>query len=160
MTVNVRIGIDPGSRKSGIAIMIDGELFKLFMANFIELCSLIETDFKKYVDYKTTEIIYHVEDVNMIRPTWVRPDLTFQQKMKISQDVGMVKLAGKYIVDQININLRQLILVRPLKGFLKRFGKNSTGAAKFFSRLMRWDGRSNEHTRDAALLLLPYLKIR
>lgn len=158
----LRIGIDPDIDKSGIAIMQDGKLIKLFNANFLDLFELIKNGFVDYnlrIDYQkyfmTQEAIIYVEDVELIKTVWDRKKkMSNAAKMKLAQNVGMVKAVGRLIGQKLEGLHRPYKLIPPLKGYLK-CGKDDTA---FFNNLMGWSGRSNADNRDAALLLYPYLK--
>jgi len=156
----IRIGIDPDIDKSGVAIMINGELKCLINLPFHGLMQTIADNFEDYttqcdtVLHDPNEVHYYIEHVELIKTVWDRPGMTQAGKIKLAQNVGMVKAVGRLIGQKLDECGRDYKLIPPLKGFFK-LGKTD---AKFFNSLMGWTGRSNADNRDAALLLCPFLK--
>lgn len=155
----IRIAIDPDIEKCGVATMINGKLTSLESMELLELLDGIQGNFKYRLEQTiggdlANNVGYYVEDVELIKPTWARQNVNANTMLKIAQNVGMVKAAGRIIGQQFKRCEIPFTLIPPLKGYLKR-GKKDT---EFFNRLMSWPGRSNADNRDAALLLYPFLK--
>lgn len=155
----ISIGIDPDIDKCGVAIMIGGKLTSLQSMDFMELLAGIRGNFEyRIVQIMGTDsfnpVTYYVEDVELINVTWNRPGLNQATKLKVAQNVGMVKAVGRLIKQALVRFGQNYELIPPLKGYLKRGKKD----AEFFNKLMGWSGRSNADNRDAALLLYPFLK--
>lgn len=159
----IRIGIDPDINKSGVAIMVDGRLKSLESMGFHDLMDGIRGNFEYRLKPTMTgdlssNVAFYVEDVELIKTVWDRPrirnqpDITQPAKIKIAQNVGMVKAVGRLIGQQFERCEIPFTLIPPLKGYLKRGKKD----AEFFNRLMSWSGRSNADSRDAALLLYEF----
>jgi len=141
----LRIGIDPDLQASGIAIMEDGKLTDLTNLSFHQLMTFIECH---------PQAIYSVEDVEALKPTFQRKKVTQAGMLKIAQNVGQVKAVGRLIVLKLEDLGLVHELIKPLRGQVKKAKTD----AKFFNQLTGWDSRSNADNRDAALLLLRYLK--
>ncbi len=155
----IRIGIDPDINKSGVAIMINGKLTSLQSMDFHDLLYAIQGNFERRFKQTitgdlSTDVAFYVEDVELIKTVWGRSDMTQAGKIKLAQNVGMVKAVGRLIGQQFKRCEIDFTLIPPLKGYLKRGKKD----AEFFNKLMGWSGRSNADNRDAALLLYPFLK--
>lgn len=155
----IRIGIDPDIDGSGVAIMIDGKLDSLHLIGFHDLLDEIEANFEYTINTPMTQDIldnmeFYMEDVELINTVWDRPGINQSVKIKIAQNVGMVKAVGRLIKTQFERCYIMHTLIPPLKGYLKRGKKD----AKFFNKIMGWSGKSNADNRDAALLLHPFLK--
>ena len=140
-----RIGIDPDSDAPGIAKMIDGKLIELSREPFLDVLELIKSN---------PSAIYSVENVEILKPTFYRSKCNPKQMLKIAQNVGMVKMAGRIITKTLDANNCTYELIIPLKGYIKKAKKD----AKFFNEITGWTKKSNEDARDAALLLYRYLK--
>lgn len=145
MIESIRIGIDPGTEKSGIAIMEGGQYKKLAMWTFMEL--------HDYIDYSEWTVIVSIENVMALKPTWQR-NVSKKQMLKISQNVGMVKGTFYQIIKMLEYYNCTYEAVRPLQGLAKQTKHNP----ELFKKLTGWAGSSNEHTRDAAMLLYDYQK--
>ncbi len=140
------IGIDPDSKKYGIAIWIDGELRELLSLDTVELSVFLSEN--RYPNVK-----FVVEDVKI-------NGFIYQQhtdnKSKgfaamIAQSVGKCKQAQTVAEQFIRHNGYELILQKPTKG---NWAKNKN----MFTRITGWKGRSNEDTRSAAFLAFLYVK--
>lgn len=154
----IRIGIDPDINKSGVSIMINGKLRVMKSMSFYDLIKNIENNFHRELDCFLSrnhiiKVHYYVEHVELIKTVWNRKGMSQAAKIKVAQNVGMVKAVGRLIGQKLDESKREYELIPPLRGHLKKGKKD----AEFFNRLMEWSGRSNADNRDAALLLHPFL---
>ncbi|WP_028471307.1 hypothetical protein [Neptunomonas japonica] len=136
------IGIDPDLEKSGVATVLDNKIVALDAMSFFELITFINEHIRvaRFV----------VEDVEHDKATYYRPGTTQAGMRKIAQNVGQVKAIGRLLANYLRDSDADYILVKPLKGHLKRAKKDS----EFFNQLTGWVGRTNEDKRDAGLLAL------
>lgn len=143
------IGIDPDSKKSGIGIVQDGRLVDLKTMNFFDLQEWI-------IEQNQAGAHFAVEDVQANKATYARNiQRGSRQKEQaqmncISQKVGRVKHSAELIVMWLDRIGASYTLVKPLGGTAKAAKRK----ADLFKKLTGWDGRSNEDTRDAAMLAL------
>lgn len=133
----IYIGIDCG-KNTGIAICYDGKI-KLINSDFWHAFHYIKDTF----DTEKTKVI--IEDPSKIRTIYAKN--RHQSKMataKIAQDVGGVKRESELLADGLE-----------WAGFLvERVKPNNTKKdAKTIKRITGYGGRSNEHTRDALMLV-------
>jgi hypothetical protein len=145
----LRLGIDPGTDKSGIALMEDGKYVKLSLWSFMEL--------HDYIVNRDKCLVVTIEDVMAIKPTFDRyankdKNKKIAEMKKIAQNVGMVKGTYCQIIKMLEYYDCQYEATRPLQGTLKA-AKHS---AATFQRFTGWAESSNEHNRDAAMLLYHY----
>lgn len=152
MTDYLRLGIDPGTEKSGIALMEGGEYTRLTAWSLMKL--------QYFIRRKNEGLIVSIEDVMQIKPTWERsiyalsPSQREKQMLKIAQNVGMVKGTYVQIIKMLEYYDCTFEIVKPLQGTLKKTKHDSA----LFKKLTGWEGSSSEHSRDAAMLLFRYLK--
>lgn len=147
------IGIDPDAQKSGIAIYKDGVLEKLEMWSFADIL----TAFRGMSESKPSwvDVVIVLEDVEAIRTTFLRKGQNPAAMRKIAQNVGQVKQTARLIKEMAAGYCINIVMVKPLGGLAKSAKKN----ADLFKRLTGWEGRSNEDTRDAAMLALHYIRM-
>ena len=148
----IHIGIDPDVEKSGLAVIEAGQFVRVCSVPNPELFALIES-------YRgRTDVMFHLEDVNVDSATYyrARPGAVSKQAVqnKISQHVGMCKGAAKVIADVIDFYDGQVTMVKPLRGTLKK----AKHEADLFKRLTGWEGRTNQDSRDAAMLILRFME--
>ncbi|MCG9964602.1 hypothetical protein [Shewanella cutis] len=140
------IGIDPDLQASGVAIVIRNKISSMQKMPFPEL-----------IEYITTlaadnEIIVKLEDVNAWAGVKHRAGTGPAAMRKISQNVGQVKATASLIKEMLNSKGIDVQLVKPLKGEVKMMAKKNH---VYFCKLTGWQGgRTNEDTRDAALIAL------
>jgi len=133
--MSVVIGVDPDSKKHGIAIYIDGDLESLKMLDLMGCIDLVS----EYTDAKW--IIEHVDKNQFI---YTRNN---QKNKALQAKVGMA--VGKCQQSQIE-------LVRMLEHFNMKYKliaptKDNWSKDKAqFTRFTGWTKRSNEDTRSAA----------
>lgn len=96
-----------------------------------------------------------LEDVEAIKATFMRKGQNPAAMRKIAQNVGQVKQTARLIKEMADYFGVDIVMVKPLGGLAKSAKKN----ADLFKRLTGWEGRSNEDTRDAAMLALHYIRM-
>ena len=141
-TAKLFIGIDPG-KTTGMALWVPGDkLLRLHSGSFWE----IYYDVLQY-DKECTVIV--VEDPNKNRPVFPRHGASKKEIIKIAQNVGMNKRDAQLLIEGFRLEGYTVVQVKP------RGSKYSRGKmdAKQFSAMTGYKGSSNQHNRDAALLV-------
>ena len=156
------LGIDPG-RNTGIAI-IDRDkkkLVKLDTLNFWETVKVLD-DFTAYI-YPKDDMIGFVFEASEIQLEVVIEDpnensfiynqnvakLSKQAAMTVAQSVGRNKEQAFLLIDYLEKKGIKYKTVRP------RNRNNGGGkwTSEYFCKMTGWQGKSNEHNRDAARLI-------
>lgn len=135
------VGIDPDTKKHGVAFMQDNRLLSLH--------SLPTDDLVRVLVIKASDpLIIKLENINVHKPVFMRAGQSRNQMMKIAQNVGAVKYAATLLIDQLTAAGLKVNLVNPLPKSLsgKRFNQES------FNKFTGWQGSSNGDTRDAAMI--------
>lgn len=140
------VGIDPDLVKSGVALVREGEILSLQALSFPQLLK-----FAADVDLAVPKPLFVVEDVEIDKTTYRRAKTNARTHAAIAQKVGQVKGVARVLVECLNDMGADVLQVKPLQGPAKRQAK---GDADYFNRITGWEGRSNQDTRDAALLAL------
>lgn len=138
------IGIDPDLEKSGVAVVANGRIESLHKLELDDLCEFVA---ERYTD----GVLVVLEDVEINKPVFNRGNQVRRVREKIAQNVGNVKATARHIDRMLTKRGVKIIKVAPLKGAVKRQAKKNSA---YFNKLTGWTGRSNEDTRDAALLAL------
>lgn len=138
------VGIDPDLVKSGVAIVENGTLKKLYALTFHEIVTKLAGELK----HEGATVI--VEDVETDSTTYHRGGTNARQHARIAQNVGQVKGVKRVLVECLIAEGVNVVQVKPLRGPIKR-AKND---AAYFNKITGWTGRTNEDKRDAALLAL------
>lgn len=137
----VIIGIDPDLEKSGVAVKSSDGL-QLLNLTFVELKDLME---------EKCAVIKKV----VVEAGWLNTKSNFRNIQtrlvaeKTAKNVGENHATGKLIVQLIESMGISVELIRPTRSKL-----NATD----FNRITGWTGRSNQEQRDAAILILNYIK--
>jgi len=129
------IGIDPG-KNTGIAILENGKLKELKTTNFFGCLDII----------KSTDCKYIVE----------KPNSKYVFAGHRALDVGSVLRETDLIIEYLKMNNRDYE-TKPPKHKPKKKGKSESGKINHddFVKLTGWAGkRTNQHVRDAAMLLI------
>lgn len=134
MTI-AKIGIDTGV-STGIAVWQDGKL------QSVE--SMTITKAMRYIlachSHKYTKL--YIEDARQ----WIG----FNGKTKSTdarlQGAGSVKRDAKIWEDWCKEHDYEVVFVKPM-------GKGLKKSAEDFKRITKWEGRTNEHSRDAAMIV-------
>lgn len=131
------VGIDPDLVKSGVAIVKDGKLVDLMLLDFFELITLFaehEDEIKKVV----------VEAGWLIaKSNWHGVGKNKAVCERIAKSVGENHATGKLIAHMAERMGLKVQLLKP-------HGKKN---AEQFKRMTGWQGRTNQETRDAGLLI-------
>ena len=138
------IGIDPDSKKHGVAIYEYGKLTHLFSASLLELFSFIEGEYV-VSNYKKFEA--HIEDVNGISSN------TFHVYKKDSLPVKLKKAEHVGKCKQAQLELERMLEYFEIKIVhhkVSKQWKDSATGKEILKRLTGWDKQSNEDTRSAA----------
>ncbi len=143
------IGIDPDSKKHGVATYEEGKLTRLDMMDLIELMTYLTNlmnrcDFGEWIEF-------HIEDVASVNAVYKdrmasRGNAAVHRKM--SNSVGKCQqsqIEVERMIDHI-FGSEQVTKHRPSKSWKKDNGKAQ------FEKVTGWTGRSNEDTRSAAFM--------
>jgi hypothetical protein len=163
----MKIGIDPDLTKSGVALVVNGKIVFLKSIGFGELIAYVVG-----LNNQQGLVTVLLEDVDNKKPVFPKrlkqankgqsPLLQFvghapsqsgsaaKVNMSIAEDLGKVKATARLIKELLEDNGVTVKLVKPLRGPIKAAKKNSA----YFNKITGWTGRSNEDTRDAALIAL------
>lgn len=140
------IGIDPDLIAPGFAEVVQGKLVQVESIDFVELVKIpVQQD---------TVII--VEDIESSKPVYKRKGVSDAGMSRIGQNVGQAKGAANLLVRFLEDAGHCVMRVKPLRGELK-LGKKKVPAERqkaLFKAYTGWDRRSNEDSRDAAMLAL------
>lgn len=138
------VGIDPDTKKHGVAVVKDGIIQQLHTLANRSLIELL-TDLARQ-----HQLRIKLEDINAFKPVIHRPGQSRNQMMKIAQNIGAVKYAAELLVHELAASGFYVEMVLPLQG--ARSGKRYNADA--FNRLTGWNGKSNADNRDAAMIAL------
>ena len=139
------IGIDPDSKKHGVAVYKDGVLDDLLMNDLMNLMDTIVT-IQGQVDFDSS-VIVHMENVCGVSNSGFHHKRTdsVAVKAKKSENVGQCKQA------QIEVErLCEYLSIKVVKHKISKQWKDPTTGKPMFERLTGWTGRSNEDSRSAA----------
>ena len=131
-----KIGIDTGVN-TGVAVWQDGELLAVESMTITQAMRFIQ-DF----DNKRGIVKLYIEDARK----WIG----FHGKTKATQarlqGAGSVKRDAAIWEDWCKENGYEVVFVKPM-------GKGLKKSAEDFKRITGWKGRTNEHARDAAMIV-------
>ena len=136
------IGIDAGVQ-TGLAVWnAVAERFEvLTTSTFWEAIALVET-------YPAGEVVVVVEDSSLNKSTFAhntpRTLQAARRREKISRDVGQNQREAKLLADGLARRGYRVLRIRPRS---RKLG------AEPFKRLTRYQGRTSQHGRDAAMLV-------
>ena len=134
----ILLGIDPG-QNTGLAVFDGGRLAELRTITPVEIDRAITSIMPGRVVFEDSRLQSHLWTTSTAKATLA----------KIARNVGEVDAWCKLIVAVcagLDIPAHS---VSPL-------GKGKKMAADQFQRITGWDGPSNQHTRDAAMVAYPY----
>jgi hypothetical protein len=132
----VKLGIDPGTH-TGIALAVDGKLTQLYTSDFWECYDWVRDT------YLPGEIEIHIEDTNDL-PVIDR-GASWRSHGKIGKNIGSVCREASLLISGFR-RLGYAVVCRDQKRTPKL-------DAETFRRLTGWEGRTNSHMRDAAVLV-------
>lgn len=134
----ILLGIDPG-QNTGLAVFDGGRLAELRTITPVEIDRAITSIMPGRVIFEDSRLQSHLWTTSTAKATLA----------KIARNVGEVDAWCKLIVavcESLNV---------PAHG-ISPLGKGKKMAADQFQRITGWDGPSNQHTRDAAMVAYPY----
>ena len=137
--MSTTIGLDPGQR-TGVAICRDGKLCELRTVSPADIEALI-------VEHAPALVVF--EDSRMQSPVFSR-GTSPRAMLKIARNVGEIDQLCRQIEDICKRLVVPRIGVSPLR-------KGSKLTAARFAKVTGWQGRSNQHERDAAMCAFRYL---
>ena len=143
MPRRIIVGIDPG-QYTGVAVYDadDRRFLSLDTLTFWGAVALLEDLSERYMGLRV-----RLEDPNMIRAIYSRHDRTTGVKRdRVGQNVGMNKRDAQLWAEWLTDRGIAFDRVKP---FPKSEKKNATT----FKRTTGWQGRTNEHQRDAGMLV-------
>lgn len=145
----VFVGIDPGSHTGFAEWNANRKEFRLivtltFWETIRELMAYRDiAGFFKQPCLVTVVL----EDPNLNKPVWIRPGQDGRKHIKIAQDVGKNKRDAQLLYEWLKYNTFDVRLIRPS-------GKGTTKMkADQFRKLTGWTDKTNEHERDAAMMV-------
>jgi hypothetical protein len=137
------IGIDCGV-KTGLAVWDRKE--KQFAE--IETYDFWSAFFRIFGKADHEETLIFVEDPSKNKPVFIKKGVHGgRQALKIAQNVGGVKRESQLMIDGLKHAGYEVKAVRPKKGSMTKL------KAEAFKQITGYTGRTNEHTRDAAMLV-------
>jgi hypothetical protein len=126
------IGIDSG-KNTGLAMAENGKLKALTTVDFWG--AIYEID-----SYPDAIIVIELSGTHV----WHREAKSFGAIAKTGQNIGAVRREAQLIIQYLHWKGREYVVQKPL-------GKIDS---KQFKHITGWKGKSNQHTRDAAMLAL------
>ena len=132
------IGIDPDSKKHGVAYYEDGILYDLHMYNNVDIIM-------QFLDvYQKEAMLFSIEDVCANNFVYARNNKGNKSvTSKIAMSIGRCQQAQTELMRLLDKYEVKYILHKPQKG-------NWSNNKKQFEKVTGWQGRSNEDTRSAA----------
>jgi len=141
------IGIDPDSKKHGVATYCNGKLTRLDAMHLMELMAYL-TNLMESCDFNDL-IEFHIENILSVNAVYkdrmaARGNAAVHRKM--SNSVGRCQQSQVEVERMIEriFNPDAIIKHKPSKMWKDQNGK------KQFEKVTGWKGRSNEDTRSAA----------
>lgn len=142
---NIYLGVDPGIN-TGFAVW-NAPAQKLLEVKTVNFWGCI-THITQYMNlYGASEICLVIEDVIGNRPTFHHNATGAKQREKISQNVGGNKRDCQLIIEYCEMHGIKVVRKVPGRG----------GSTKLkdepFKKLTKWEGKTSNHARDAAMLV-------
>ena len=139
-TQTIVLGIDPGAN-TGVALYVDGQLTSLKTVTPVELARTIE-------GHRPSRVVF--EDSRLQSFAWnARLQCRLGPALKTARNLGQVDAWCSLICaicEEMQI---------PAHGISPR-RKGAKLDAEQFAQATGWTGKSNEHSRDAAMVAWPY----
>lgn len=130
----VKIGIDTGV-STGVAVSINGVLERVECMTITKAMNLV-------CEYPKDKTKLYIEDARL----WVGFYGKTKKSDKRLQGAGSVKRDAKIWEDWCKEHDYEVVFVKPM-------GKGLKKSAGEFKRITGWQGRTNEHARDAAMIV-------
>lgn len=135
------LGIDPGSSNGFICYDKSANYRFPVTADFFKLLKIVD-------GFQFDKRLILIENPNLNKPTFKRPNQNNFQMLKIAQNVGMNKAYATLIIEYCKLNNIAYKEVRPVtKKWTQKEFQERTGIEK----------RTSQHVRDAAKLIYEYL---
>jgi len=133
----VIVGIDPDIDKSGVAVISPSIDLLLMNLNFVGLLHLIRNH-----KHELKRVYLEAGWLN-VKSSWHKAQ-TKNMATKIAKNVGENHAAGKLLAQCIAAEGVEVVLIKPT---------TSKVDAEQFKKLTKYQGRTNQETRDAAMLI-------
>jgi hypothetical protein len=135
----VVIGIDPDSKKHGVAVYVDMQLKELHNFTTVELVNYLSS----YLEHKTN-ILVSIENVIINQFVYTRNERACKAaQSKIAISVGRCMQSQYEVMQWLDHLMIKYELHSPQKG-------NWKDKKEFFEKLTGWTKQSNDDTRAAA----------
>ena len=135
------IGIDPDSKKHGIALYASGYLVRLESMSLVDVMLMLISDFDSE-EMKLIEV--HIEDV-------CASSAVFRGGHSVSVQQSLARRLGMCQQSQVELErLLEFYEIKVVKHKISKKWKDAKSGKAEFERLTGWKGRSNEDTRSAA----------
>jgi hypothetical protein len=139
--MSVVIGVDPDSKKHGVAVYIDGKLKLLQMMDLMGLMDEVSHYIDNIMDLYP---VVHIENVNANKGYWHNKGGSKASFGRSASDMGKCRQA-QIEVERMCKHLQVDVVHHKISSKWKsQLGK------KEFEKLTGWTGKSNEDTRSAA----------
>jgi len=135
----ILIGIDPG-RHIGLAVY-ETNIGWIDIATYTDAEAVIGE-----VQVWRGPLTVYIEDPAKNKPVFQRPGVSARAMLRVAQNVGANKEAARSLIERLRGLGIDVVPVAP-----RRAKKMD---AKTFQRLTGWTGRTSQHARDAAALVL------
>lgn len=132
--VTVKIGIDTGVN-TGIAVWADGALQRVESMTITKAMRVV-------AEYPASTTKLYIEDARL----WIGFKGKTKQTDARLQGAGSVKRDAKIWEDWCSENGYKAVFVKPM-------GNSAKKNAADFKRITKWQGKTNEHARDAGMLV-------
>ena len=148
--VRYHVGIDPDNDKSGVAVWdkLENKFILITSIEFWSLVKFLEIGYHKFIKIDD----WNVCNINVvIEAGWLNKKSNFHKAQgpavpeKIAKNVGMNQQIGKLFVSYCERTGLKHEIVKPIG--------TKTFDAKLFKQLTKWEGQTNQDSRDAALLV-------
>ncbi|CAI3795787.1 hypothetical protein [Rheinheimera sp. MM224] len=138
------VGIDPDSKKHGVAWVCNGKIVDLMSMTTAALVQRLSMEATQH------QLLIKLEDINAFKPVIQRPGQNRNQMLRIAQNIGAAKLAAVQVYEALTEAGLIVNMVNPL---VKAMSGKAYKAPQF-NRYTGWVGTSNADTRDAAMIAL------
>lgn len=145
-TATYFIGIDPGTY-TGFAVWVPKSATGIDGVEpllSLEKKHTYRSALKRVSEFPVDDTIVVIEDPGQNKPIWHDKDLPPAVREKIAKDVGGNHMEARILADYIEALGYRVKRVRPTTEKLEHFE---------FRRITGYQGQTNEHVRDAAMLV-------
>ena len=158
MENKIHIGIDGGAT-TGIAIW-DGKYLKLESGSFWDMAYFLEKKIFDDIKKKKIPFVIYIEDTSSVKITWRRKNSnnSIGTNDRMARNVGMNIRDCQLWCEWCEINKFEYKKVRPLKkSWNTSNGKISNDE---FKKLTNYHEQTNQHERDAGLIVISFIKLK